>query len=404
MGDRSSRLVAPPDAAPKLGPDEIVKLEAENGLRQADRMYEIIDHAVASRKFRLRPSTLIELNRIAVSGLVSSPGVFRVGEMVIEQSEHKPPPAQDVPGYVDDLCDYVAAEWASSYPSHLAAYVLWRLNWIHPFEDGNGRTARAASYIVLSAKIGSKLPGTRSIPEVIAADKKPYYAALESADSAWKSGKLDLHEVEDLLQSCLASQLLDVVQKSGPNSNQRASSAGTSERNDTKSGPAASPIVPQLQPATKPRVFIGSSSTPDALNVAGAIQVELEYGAEPKVWNQSVFGPSAGTLEALQKATQSFDFAVLVFTPDDRLVSGDSERPTARDNVVFELGLFMGTFGRHRTFIVHPRDAALHLPTDLAGITALTYDPNRSDRDIQAAVGPACTKIKRAIRDQGSRT
>lgn len=102
--------------------------------------------------------------------------------MIIEQSEHVPPPEQDVAEYVDDLCDYVASEWNTSYATHLAAYVLWRLNWIHPFEDGNGRTARAASYLVLNVKIGRKLPGTQTIPEFIARDKTPYYRALEGAD------------------------------------------------------------------------------------------------------------------------------------------------------------------------------------------------------------------------------
>jgi Fic family protein len=76
------------------------------------------------------------------------------------------------------MCDYVNQNWGRS-ALHLAAYVLWRINWIHPFADGNGRTARAVSYILLSIKLDSLLPGTKTIPDQIAADKKPYYAALE---------------------------------------------------------------------------------------------------------------------------------------------------------------------------------------------------------------------------------
>jgi Fic family protein len=228
--------------------DEIAAREAANGLRQADRMFEMIDHAIAAGKFRLRPSTLIELNRLAVKGLVAAPGAFRTGPMIIEKSEHVPPSEQDVAGYVDDLCDYVASEWESSYATHLAAYVLWRLNWIHPFEDGNGRTARAASYLALSIKLGHKLPGTLTIPEFIARDKTRYYRALEAADSAWKLGKLDLKETEEVLKSCLAAQLVDVVQRaSAPNMLSQPAKDET-------------PKVAVVSGENKPRVFVGSST------------------------------------------------------------------------------------------------------------------------------------------------
>ena len=93
-----------------------------------------------------------------------------------------------------------------------------------------------------------------------------------------------------------------------------------------------------------------------------------------------------------------------MLTPDDKVISRGPEQVAARDNVHFELGLFMGRFGEHRTFIVHPRGQDLRIPSDLVGLTAATYDPARSDKNIQAAVGPVCTKLKRAIRDQGFRT
>lgn len=137
-GERHSKLVAPVIAAPQFAREEVVRREAENGLRQADRMFEIIDHAISAGKLRLRPSTLIELNRLAVVGLVAAPGAFRSSAIVIEHSQHVPPPYEDVPAHVDDLCDYVAAQWDASYATHLAAYVLWRLNWIHRSRTGTG--------------------------------------------------------------------------------------------------------------------------------------------------------------------------------------------------------------------------------------------------------------------------
>jgi fido (protein-threonine AMPylation protein) len=88
-------------------------------------------------------------------------------------------------------------------------YVLWRLNWTHPFVDGNGRTSRAVSYFVLCMKSGNVLPGKKTIPEHIADNKPPYYKALEAADKANAEGSLDLSDLESLLSAALATQLAD---------------------------------------------------------------------------------------------------------------------------------------------------------------------------------------------------
>jgi Fic family protein len=114
---------------------------------------------------------------------------------------------------VAHLCAYVNDNWDKSSALHLAAYVLWRLNWIHPFADGNGRTARAVSNVVLNVKLDSLLPGAPSIPEQISNDKKPYYDALEEADRAWTAGKIDVSVLEGLLSSMLARQLLDAIKQ-----------------------------------------------------------------------------------------------------------------------------------------------------------------------------------------------
>ncbi len=85
------------------------------------------------------------------------------------------------------------------------------MNWIHPFVDGNGRTSRAVSYLVLCARLGYVLPGTITIPEQISKNKTPYYEDLEAADTANASGKLDLTVMEQLLESLLANQLVSVL-------------------------------------------------------------------------------------------------------------------------------------------------------------------------------------------------
>lgn len=95
------------------------------------------------------------------------------------------------------------------HPTTLAAYTLWRLNWIHPFVEGNGRTARAACYYVLCLKQGQLLPGKKIVPERIRENRKPYYAALKSADVAWEDGHFDVSELSKYLSELLKQQLAD---------------------------------------------------------------------------------------------------------------------------------------------------------------------------------------------------
>jgi Fic family protein len=92
---------------------------------------------------------------------------------------------------------------------------MWRLNWIHPFADGNGRTSRIVSYVVLSIRAGSFLPGTPTIPDQIVDNRKPYFDALDAADLAFRSGKVDVSEMEELLGSLLANQLAQFYKSVG---------------------------------------------------------------------------------------------------------------------------------------------------------------------------------------------
>jgi Fic family protein len=187
--------------------------EASNALVQAQRLIEMIEQWVVERdrQFKLRPSSILELNRLAIDGLDAFAGNWRPGPVTISGSKHQPPPAFRVPELVEEMCDYVNDNWGGKRATHLAAYVMWRMNWIHAFTDGNGRTARAVSYLVLSVRLGMKVPGEPTIPELITENRDPYYAALEKADAAFEGKQLDLESMEALLENLLAKQLLTVV-------------------------------------------------------------------------------------------------------------------------------------------------------------------------------------------------
>jgi hypothetical protein len=148
----------------------------------------------------------------------------------------------------------------------------------------------------------------------------------------------------------------------------------------------------------KPRVFIGSSVEGKAL--AEAIQVNLDYDLYCTIWTQAVFGVGSSTLDDLLQAVRTNDFAIFVLSPDDDLTLRGALFKVARDNVLFEAGMFVGRYGKGKVFLVTPRGLRdFHLPTDLSGITMADYDPQRLKSDsAQATLGSACTKIKDAIK------
>jgi Fic family protein len=198
-----------------LDPDERARREAENGLKQFDSVIGLVQRYLAEHwRFALRVSTILGLHRDALLGVHPLAGNFRPSTVEIKGSKHLPPDAWQVPQLVEELCDYVNDNWETATALHLAAYVMWRLNWIHPFADGNGRTARAVSYLVLCMKMGGRIPGTRTIPDLIAANKAPYYKALEVADKNSASGEqIDLTELEEVLGSLLADQLVSALEE-----------------------------------------------------------------------------------------------------------------------------------------------------------------------------------------------
>jgi hypothetical protein len=146
-----------------------------------------------------------------------------------------------------------------------------------------------------------------------------------------------------------------------------------------------------------PRLFIGSST--ESLEIANALQASLDYDADVTIWNQGIFNLSSDTLGELLMALSKFDFAVFIFQPSDITIIRDQKLPTVRDNVIFELGLFLGRLGKERVFYLVDRSISdLHLPTDLLGITSGNFNGNRQDANIQAALGPFSHEIRKKFK------
>lgn len=150
-----------------------------------------------------------------------------------------------------------------------------------------------------------------------------------------------------------------------------------------------------------PRLFVGSSA--EMREVAREIQSGL--ARDPvvvQVWTDRIFTASSTSIEALEAAVAKIDFAVLVLGAEDTVYSRDEKSVASRDNVVFELGLFMGALGRGRTFAIIPEKTDLKIPTDLLGVTMLPYRVG-APRDMPALMGPICNELRKQIAELGPR-
>jgi len=151
------------------------------------------------------------------------------------------------------------------------------------------------------------------------------------------------------------------------------------------------------------RVFLGSSSEGKKVAERLAARLESHGSVETKVWTQGVFDIGTHVLDGLIQQASMTDFAILVLSPDDSVESRDVRSQAPRDNVIFELGLFIGALGKHRTYMVQPDGTLLKLPSDLAGITQVRYNAARLEGDLSSALGPAAISIHDQITKIGAR-
>jgi len=142
----------------------------------------------------------------------------------------------------------------------------------------------------------------------------------------------------------------------------------------------------------KVRVFVICSV--EALPIARCVQ--NGFADDPfvvTVWTDGVFRATQYTLESLEKAVDDSDFAIAIAHADDVTASRGEDWPAPRDNVVFELGLFMGRLGRTRAILMEPRSKKLKLPSDLAGLKTISYRFEKGG-DAAALLAPACNELR----------
>jgi Fic family protein len=184
------------------------RVQEQNLLRQYDLLANCIEIGLRKGIEAFDKYTLWALNHVAVSNIAQFGGRFR--EQPIYVGKHIPPHFKDVPDLMDQFLSVVHENWdIMDHPTLLPAYALWRMNWIHPFVEGNGRTARAACYYLICLKQGGLLPGKKIVPERIRENRQAYIDALGAADRAWEVGHFDVSQLASYLEQLLISQLAD---------------------------------------------------------------------------------------------------------------------------------------------------------------------------------------------------
>lgn len=147
-----------------------------------------------------------------------------------------------------------------------------------------------------------------------------------------------------------------------------------------------------------PLLFVGCSS--ESLHIGKAVQTNLEGAAHVELWKQGIFRPSQNYLDDLLLKANAADFALFILSPDDVTTSRNAEKASPRDNTIFEAGLFMGALGRDRVYLLAPVDLQLKQPTDLSGMTLLTYrEP--SGGNWRAAIGAVTNQVEEALAEIG---
>ena len=181
-------------------------LEISNGNRQYDFLNSIALASLAMGRPFLSQHIIQAFNFQAITCLHIKAGEYRPCPVTV--GVHTPPDFYRVPALMDDFVNMVNRNWDQTDAVALATYVLWRLNNIHPFINGNGRTARAACYYVLCVKAGGLLEGDTILPELIRKNRQEHIVALQHAHESFAAtGDPDLAPLHAIITRLIDEQI-----------------------------------------------------------------------------------------------------------------------------------------------------------------------------------------------------
>jgi len=181
-------------------------LQISNNARQYDFLKSAIETALAVQRPFLSSSLIKALNFHAIACLHPTAGEYRLCQ--VEVGSHVPIDYWRVATQMEDFVNGANYNWKEVDAVRLAAWALWRLNYIHPFINGNGRTARAICYFIVCAKSGGWLPGAPILPELLVQHRTRYCNALAAVDASIQSPTgFDLTPIHSMVEELLSVQL-----------------------------------------------------------------------------------------------------------------------------------------------------------------------------------------------------
>ncbi len=184
---------------------EYKPLADRNLSSQQEFLEATVKAALARKKNVLTSIVVCQLNKRAVEFLCEMAGEYRRGPIAITNSNHKPPRHSKVRTLVKQCMGYLNRNWNKKSSMHLAAYALWKLGWIHPFMEGNGRTARAVCMLIICLKQGTWIPEKNLMPKKnVHGSRTRYYTALRDADEKFdREGVVDVSALEAYLRTLM---------------------------------------------------------------------------------------------------------------------------------------------------------------------------------------------------------
>ena len=182
------------------------ELHISNGDRYYSFLQSIVEIAIKADRRFLSHTVIKAINYHAIACLHSSAGEYR--PCGVQVGGRVCPDHHRVQALMDDFVDFINHRWENTDPIALGSFILWRLNYIHPFVNGNGRTARAACMFAICVKAGGWLPGAPILPDLLRVrERQPYVDALQHAHDSFHNGNLDLQPLIDLVSRLIQEQI-----------------------------------------------------------------------------------------------------------------------------------------------------------------------------------------------------
>jgi hypothetical protein len=139
----------------------------------------------------------------------------------------------------------------------------------------------------------------------------------------------------------------------------------------------------------RPSIFIASTTEAIKKKTPQKIKEYFAKEADVDLWSENIFTAEKSYLSVLLNRASFYDYGIILLTPEDQGIIRGTKYKVPRDNLLFELGLFMGRIGSNRAFMI--AEETVKILSDFEGIDIAKYSmKDKSNASLEAA----CAKLK----------